>query len=229
MRLPFIKFFLYTILGSIPWTLVFVYVGYALGNNWIIINQYVGKLKTPIKNIEEIMKEGYDKNNKKAIPICWSVLLIYFIIVVILHVILMFNGLGQLSLFKLSGPTIILWTLVISLVSMAAFNFEEKNAIESWIIIFLVIFIFTLLLNLIQGILLIPTITLMSLVYSIIFTIPYVISKIISFKIVNKIKARNYITYFCIYLIPFASIFLIVTKIYNSIISNIVSNIINMF
>ena len=49
MRLPFIKFFLYTILGSIPWTLVFVYVGYALGNNWIIINQYVGKLKTPIK------------------------------------------------------------------------------------------------------------------------------------------------------------------------------------
>lgn len=49
MRLSFIKFLIYTLIGSIPWTFAFVYVGYALGNNWIIINEYVSKLKLPIK------------------------------------------------------------------------------------------------------------------------------------------------------------------------------------
>lgn len=49
MRLPFTKFLLYTIIGSIPWTFAFVYFGYTLGNNWTIINEYVQKLKVPIK------------------------------------------------------------------------------------------------------------------------------------------------------------------------------------
>ncbi len=49
MRLSFTKFLIYTIIGSIPWTFVFVYVGYALGSNWIVINDYVSKLKIPIK------------------------------------------------------------------------------------------------------------------------------------------------------------------------------------
>lgn len=49
MRLSFTKFLLYTIIGSIPWTFVFVYFGYTLGNNWIIINEYVQKLRVPIK------------------------------------------------------------------------------------------------------------------------------------------------------------------------------------
>lgn len=49
MRLPFFKFLLYTTIGSIPWTFVFVYVGYSLGNGWIIIDKYVSKLKIPIK------------------------------------------------------------------------------------------------------------------------------------------------------------------------------------
>lgn len=49
MRLSFTKFLIYTIIGSIPWTFVFVYVGYTLGNNWILVNNYVGQLKTPIK------------------------------------------------------------------------------------------------------------------------------------------------------------------------------------
>lgn len=48
MRLSFFKFLIYTTIGSIPWTFVFTYVGYALGNNWVIINQYVSKLKVPI-------------------------------------------------------------------------------------------------------------------------------------------------------------------------------------
>lgn len=49
MRLSFFKFLIYTTLGSIPWTIAFVYFGYSLGNNWIIINNYIGKLKVPIR------------------------------------------------------------------------------------------------------------------------------------------------------------------------------------
>lgn len=47
-RLSFKKFLLYTTLGSIPWTFVFVYFGYSLGNNWTILSDVTGKLKTPI-------------------------------------------------------------------------------------------------------------------------------------------------------------------------------------
>ncbi len=49
MRLSFTKFLIYTAIGSIPWTFAFVYFGYTLGNNWTIINEYVQKLKVPIK------------------------------------------------------------------------------------------------------------------------------------------------------------------------------------
>ena len=48
---PFIKFIIYTTIGSIPWTLAFVYVGYSLGENWIILSTYVGYLKNPIRVI----------------------------------------------------------------------------------------------------------------------------------------------------------------------------------
>ncbi len=48
MRQSFIKFVLYTTIGSIPWTIAFVYFGYALGENWIIINSYLEYLKIPI-------------------------------------------------------------------------------------------------------------------------------------------------------------------------------------
>jgi len=47
-RLSFIKFLIYTTLGSIPWTFAFVYVGYSLGNNWILLTGYTDKLKVPI-------------------------------------------------------------------------------------------------------------------------------------------------------------------------------------
>lgn len=49
MRLSFTKFLTYTIIGSIPWTFVFVYVGYALGSNWVVVNQYISRLKIPIR------------------------------------------------------------------------------------------------------------------------------------------------------------------------------------
>ena len=48
MRLSFIKFVILTTIGSIPWTFLFVYLGYSLGNNWVFINSYISKLKVPI-------------------------------------------------------------------------------------------------------------------------------------------------------------------------------------
>lgn len=59
MRLSFFKFVIYTLIGSVPWTFVFVYVGYALGNNWVIMNQYVSHLKVPIRILLVILVISY--------------------------------------------------------------------------------------------------------------------------------------------------------------------------
>lgn len=58
-RVPFLKFIIYTTLGSIPWTFAFVYVGYALGNNWIILDNFVKKLKVPIYILLGILLISY--------------------------------------------------------------------------------------------------------------------------------------------------------------------------
>ena len=50
-RISFKKFLLYTTIGSIPWTFVFVYFGYSLGNNWTILSNVTSKLKVPIRII----------------------------------------------------------------------------------------------------------------------------------------------------------------------------------
>ena len=47
-RQSFLKFVLYTTLGSIPWTFAFVSFGYLLGENWIVVNSYIEYLKIPI-------------------------------------------------------------------------------------------------------------------------------------------------------------------------------------
>lgn len=47
-RLSFFKFIIYTTIGSIPWTLAFVYFGYALGNKWTVVKSITDKLKVPI-------------------------------------------------------------------------------------------------------------------------------------------------------------------------------------
>lgn len=47
----FIKFIIYTTIGSIPWTVAFTYFGYVLGGNWIIVNSYLSYLKIPIRII----------------------------------------------------------------------------------------------------------------------------------------------------------------------------------
>lgn len=49
LRLPFLKFLIYTTIGSIPWTILFVYLGYALGNSWILVNTKISYLKIPIR------------------------------------------------------------------------------------------------------------------------------------------------------------------------------------
>lgn len=49
MRMSFWKFLIYTTIGSIPWTFLFVYVGYALGNSWILVSAKMSYLKLPIK------------------------------------------------------------------------------------------------------------------------------------------------------------------------------------
>ena len=49
MRLSFTKFLIYTTIGRIPWTFIFVYLGYTLGNSWTIMNKYTSKLKVPIR------------------------------------------------------------------------------------------------------------------------------------------------------------------------------------
>lgn len=48
-RLSFKRFLIYTLVGSIPWTFVFVYFGYSLGNNWTILTDITSKLKVPIR------------------------------------------------------------------------------------------------------------------------------------------------------------------------------------
>lgn len=73
MRLSFVKFLIYTVIGSIPWTFVFVYVGYTLGNGWTIVDQYIGKLKIPIRILLVLLMISYfykkikNKKNKQLI------------------------------------------------------------------------------------------------------------------------------------------------------------------
>ncbi len=58
-RQSFIKFVIYTTLGSIPWTFAFVFVGYKLGQNWIILKDYVSKLKVPIRILLVVLLLSY--------------------------------------------------------------------------------------------------------------------------------------------------------------------------
>lgn len=66
-RLSFFKFMLYTTLGSIPWTLAFVYVGYSLGNNWVLLQNYTSKLKIPIIILLIILIVKYIYNKLKKL------------------------------------------------------------------------------------------------------------------------------------------------------------------
>ena len=69
MRMSFFKFLIFTIIGSVPWTFLFVYLGYALGNSWIYVSAKISWLKLPIKILLTFIVVFYFykkiKNNKK--------------------------------------------------------------------------------------------------------------------------------------------------------------------
>lgn len=58
-RQSFIKFLIYTTIGSIPWTFIFVYFGYTLGGNWVILKEYTTRLKVPIRILLIILVISY--------------------------------------------------------------------------------------------------------------------------------------------------------------------------
>lgn len=192
----------------------------------LISNKYLTYPKLEILNIDEITKEGYDKNNNDAISACILSLVIYFIGIIIFQIIQSFRGIPINSIFKLNGPSVMLWSLVIALISMTAYNFEEKSPFESFIFSYIISFVFLILLSIIQNQMNISKTAIISFIYNIIFIVPYVLAKKISFKIINKIKARNYLTYYCIYLIPFAVTFFITYKIFNTYLSTTISDLI---
>lgn len=70
-RLNLFKFIIYTTIGSIPWTLLFVSAGYYLGDNFTVVSRYVDKLKIPIIIIIAILilKYLYSKLLKNKIKI----------------------------------------------------------------------------------------------------------------------------------------------------------------
>ncbi|MDU2065548.1 MAG: DedA family protein [Sporomusaceae bacterium] len=39
-QVPFVKFVIYTVVGSFPWTVALIYIGKMLGYNWEIMNRY---------------------------------------------------------------------------------------------------------------------------------------------------------------------------------------------
>lgn len=47
-RLNFYQFLMYTAIGSIPWTFLFVWAGYHLKERWTMIEGYTSSLKIPI-------------------------------------------------------------------------------------------------------------------------------------------------------------------------------------
>ncbi|MBE1446597.1 membrane protein DedA with SNARE-associated domain [Paenibacillus sp. OAS669] len=47
-RMPMMKFLFYTLLGTIPWAVLFVYLGNTLGSNWEHIDEYASKYTTPL-------------------------------------------------------------------------------------------------------------------------------------------------------------------------------------
>lgn len=58
-RLSFKKFLLYTTIGSIPWTFVFVYFGYSLGSKWTVLTEITSKLKIPIRIFLILLIAGF--------------------------------------------------------------------------------------------------------------------------------------------------------------------------
>lgn len=172
----------------------------------LLTNKYLTYPVLKIMNMDEIQGLGYDKNNEEAVPASILILLIYVIMIVIFQTVLMFMKVNTTDLMAFNAVTLTLSSLIIALISMTAFNFEEKEPLKSFGIIYMMIFIFTFLLNAIQSKILLINSLIISLALTIVFSVPYIIAKKVSFKAVNKLRARNYVTYYIFYLITFLPI-----------------------
>lgn len=192
----------------------------------LLSNKYITYPEEIILNIEEIEKEGYDKNNKVAINISLKALGIYYFILLLIQII---TRKPLDNILELNAITFMMWSLIICLFSMVAFNFEEKTWLESWLVVIITITCFTYALMFIQHQVNVGKDMTMSLIYSIIFIIPYCITKRIAFYIVNKFKCRNYITYYSVYLLPFILTISIVILIYNTFFISYINDFLKVF
>jgi len=58
-RMPFLLFTLYTLLGSLIWNILLTYTGYVLGDNWLVVGNWVGKYEHIILAILAIVFLAY--------------------------------------------------------------------------------------------------------------------------------------------------------------------------
>ena len=170
-------------------------------------------------NVEEIEKEGYDKNNSKVIPYSLLAITLYYLIMLIAYAI---KPVTLNNLFSVNGMTITMWSLVVLLISMSAYNFEDREFKESFSFVFLFLLIFLILLMAIQNKVDIINCVFISLIYTIIFVVPYASVKRISFYVINKFRCRNYATYYCVYILPFFMIILSLIGLYNKYLYNLI-------
>lgn len=58
-RMSMLKFLFYTLLGTIPWAIIFVYLGHTLGENWEQINKIAAPYTKPLILISIVLTAGY--------------------------------------------------------------------------------------------------------------------------------------------------------------------------
>ena len=46
--MPFVKFSIYTLMGSLVWNILLTYTGYILGDHWESVGQWVGEYESVI-------------------------------------------------------------------------------------------------------------------------------------------------------------------------------------
>ncbi|MCZ8515527.1 DedA family protein [Paenibacillus filicis] len=58
-RMSMVRFLFYTLLGTIPWAIILVYIGRTLGENWEQINQAAAPYIKPIILLSVLLTAGY--------------------------------------------------------------------------------------------------------------------------------------------------------------------------
>jgi len=183
----------------------------------LLSNKYLTYPDMKILNMDEITKEGYDKNNDKAKQVSVFSLILIFIGLVFLQLLSMYTKLP----YNINGINLGMILILSGLVATIAYFNEEKKVIISWLMIFILsaglmvgstfiynnssnnIFINNPIFKYLYHDRNYIEIVLIALTISIIITLIYNIVKKISFSLINKLKTRNYITYITIFIIPF--------------------------